>query len=146
MFIRGIQSDDLPQILELYTHLHHTEVPDIDDAITDVWDEILNDPNHHILVAMSDQTIVSTCVLLIVPNLARNHRPYAVIENVVTLPSFRGQGYASKVLAKAKAIAQEHNCYKIMLMTGSKRDSTLEFYRRAGFNSDDKTAFIQRLE
>jgi isopropylmalate/homocitrate/citramalate synthase len=30
-------------------------------------------------------------------------------------------------------------------LTGSKEDSTLEFYRRAGYNSTDKTAFVQWL-
>lgn len=32
---------------------------------------------------------------------------------------------------------------KMMLLTGSKKESTLDFYRKAGYNSDDKTAFIQ---
>lgn len=32
---------------------------------------------------------------------------------------------------------------QMMLLTGSKKESTLDFYRRAGYNSDDKTAFIQ---
>lgn len=30
-----------------------------------------------------------------------------------------------------------------MLLTGSKEESTLNFYRKAGYNSSDKTAFIQ---
>ena len=33
----------------------------------------------------------------------------------------------------------------MMLLTGSKSGSTLSFYRRAGYNSTDKTAFIQWL-
>lgn len=32
-----------------------------------------------------------------------------------------------------------------MLLTGSKEPGTLEFYRNAGYNSEDKTAFIQWL-
>ena len=32
-----------------------------------------------------------------------------------------------------------------MLLTGSKRESTLRFYQNAGYNSNDKTAFIQWL-
>jgi len=32
-----------------------------------------------------------------------------------------------------------------MLMTGSKRQSTLRFYERAGYRSDVKTAFLQWL-
>ncbi len=32
-----------------------------------------------------------------------------------------------------------------MLLTGSKEPGTLEFYRNVGYNSEDKTAFIQWL-
>ena len=37
------------------------------------------------------------------------------------------------------------NCYKMMLLTGSKDPNTLRFYEMAGYNSNDKTAFIQKL-
>jgi len=33
-----------------------------------------------------------------------------------------------------------------MLMTGAKDPGTLAFYRRAGFDNEEKTAFIQRLD
>ena len=33
-----------------------------------------------------------------------------------------------------------------MLLTGSKEERTLDFYRNAGYNSADKTAFIQWLD
>ena len=39
----------------------------------------------------------------------------------------------------------KENCYKIMLLTGTKDEKTLRFYEHAGFNSSDKTAFIQWL-
>lgn len=42
-----------------------------------------------------------------------------------------------------KKIAEQNHCYKMMLLTGSKEESTLNFYRNAGYNSSDKTAFIQ---
>lgn len=43
----------------------------------------------------------------------------------------------------AKVISLKENGYKMMLLTGSKKERTLDFYRKAGCNSDDKTAFIQ---
>jgi len=46
----------------------------------------------------------------------------------------------------AKEIAKMENCYKMMLLTGSKKESTMKFYEGAGYNSSDKTAFIQWLE
>lgn len=40
-------------------------------------------------------------------------------------------------------MALSKNCYKMMLLTGSKRQSTLDFYENAGYNRSDKTAFIK---
>ena len=94
----------------------------------------------------ADNKIVSSCVCVIIPNLTRNVRPYAFIENVVTLKDYRGRGYATECLNYAKEIAKMENCYKMMLLTGSKEESILKFYRSAGYNSSDKTAFIQWLE
>ena len=70
-------------------------------------------------------------------------RPYAFIGNVVTREDYRGRGYAGECLDFAKQIAEKENCYKMMLMTGSKKSETLRFYEKAGYNSSDKTAFIQ---
>lgn len=55
----------------------------------------------------------------------------------------RGKGYATDCLNFARKIAEQNNCYKMMLLTGSKSQSTLDFYKNAGYNSSDKTAFIQ---
>jgi Acetyltransferase (GNAT) family. len=85
-------------------------------------------------------------VLVIIPNLTHGQRPYALIENVITDEAHRNRGIATACLNAAREIALQHRCYKIMLMTGSKKDSTLRFYRKAGYNSEDKTAFIQWLE
>ena len=70
----------------------------------------------------------------------------AFVENVVTHSDYRGKGYATECLNFAKTIAEKENCYKMMLLTGSKKESTMNFYRGAGYNSSDKTAFIQWIE
>jgi len=79
-------------------------------------------------------------------NLTRNVRTYAFVENVVTHGEYRKKGYATDCLNFAKKIAEENHCYKMMLLTGSKEERTLNFYRNAGYNSSDKTAFIQWID
>ena len=106
----------------------------------------MEDKNHHIIVNDIDCKIVSSCVCVIIPNLTRNGRPYAFIENVVTHNEYRNKGYATDCLNYAKEIALSKKCYKMMLLTGSKRQTTLDFYKNAGYNSNDKTAFIQWLK
>ena len=96
-----------------------------------------------LIVNEIDGQIISSCVCVIIPNLTRNIRPYAFVENVVTHADFRGNGYAGECLDYAKKIAEKENCYKMMLLTGSKKPETMHFYEKAGYNSSDKTAFIQ---
>jgi GNAT superfamily N-acetyltransferase len=143
--IRDARRNDINQLLELYTHLHNNPIPEINDRVKATWNKIIDDKNHHVIIGFLNNRAISSCVLLIVPNMTWGQRPYALIENVITHSNYRNKGYASAVLNYAKRIAIDNNCYKIMLMTGSKEKSTLDFYRKAGYNSEDKTAFIQWL-
>lgn len=145
MEIREIHQDELQKLLALYTHLHDNAMPVIDDRITTLWNRIISDTDHHVLVGIKDDEIISSCILLIIPNMTHEQRPYAIIENVVTHAHHRNKGYATKVLRFAREIALQENCYKIMLMTGSKDEHVLRFYEHAGYNQNDKTAFIQWL-
>ena len=141
--VREIKKDELNQLLELYLHLHEDSIPEMTEHLRNTWDTICSDKNHHIIVKAIDNKIVASCVCVIIPNLTRGVRPYAFVENVVTHIDYRGKGYATDCLNFARDIAKTENCYKMMLLTGSKDENTLRFYSRAGYNSSDKTAFIQ---
>lgn len=143
--IREACENDLDELLQLYLFLHEKDIPEYTQHLKNTWDAIIKDENHHLIVNETDGRIVSSCVCVIIPNLTRGVRPYAFVENVVTHKDYRGKGYATQCLAYAREIAQENNCYKMMLLTGSKEQSTLDFYAGAGYNSSDKTAFIQWL-
>lgn len=141
--IREITNDDFDGLMTLYMQLHGNPFPEKSDEVMSLWEDILADPNHHIIVAEEDGKIVSSCVCVIIPNLTHGQRPYAFIENVVTDEAYRKRGLATACLDFAKEIALKEKCYKMMLLTGSKSESTLNFYERAGYNRNDKTAFIQ---
>lgn len=143
--VREIKKNELHKLLELYLYLHEDSIPEEDDNLKTTWETIIKDKNHHIIVNEVDGILVSSCVCVIIPNLSRNVRPYAFVENVVTHENYRGKGYATECLNYAKEISIKENCYKMMLLTGSKKESTLKFYENAGYNSADKTAFIQWL-
>ena len=143
--VREAVKEDLSELLNLYLFLHEKDIPENSSRLEKTWNTIIEDENHHIIVNEINGKILSSCVCVIIPNLTRDVRPYAFIENVVTNEEYRGKGYATECLNYAKEIAIKNNCYKMMLLTGAKDKSTLDFYQNAGYNSEDKTAFIQWL-
>ena len=143
--IREIEPHELDSLLRLYMQLHGNPFPEKTDELRALWHRILKDPDHHIVVAVEEERIVSSCVCVIIPNLTHGQQPYALIENVITDEAFRGKGLATACLNHAREIARSANCYKMMLLTGSKEESTHRFYQRAGYNANDKTAYIQWL-
>lgn len=141
--IREIEENDFERLMTLYMQLHNNLMPKKTDDIMKLWTKILQDKDYHIIVAQENKKIVSSCVCVIIHNLTHNQQSYALIENVVTDEQYRKRGLATQCLNYAKQIALKNNCYKLMLLTSSKMESTLNFYRKAGYNSEDKTAFIQ---
>lgn len=143
--IREIVNEDFSGLMELYMQLHDNPMPEKTTETIELWNRILKEKEHHIIIAEEDGRIISSCVCVIIPNLTHNQQPYAFIENVITDKGYRKKGYATACLNYAKEIAVKENCYKLMLLTGSKKESTLSFYEKAGYNQNDKTAFIQWL-
>lgn len=143
--IREIMRNDFDSLLLLYMQLHDNPFPEKNGRVLGIWNRILNDENHHIIVAGENGLFVSSRVCVIIPNLTRGQRPYAFIENVITDKNYRKRGYATACLDFAKEIAKRENCYKMMLLTGAKEKGILNFYEQAGYNRNDKTAFIQWL-
>ena len=143
--VREAVKKDLDELLNLYLFLHEKNIPKNSEYLENTWKTIIEDINHHIVIKEINGKIVSSCVCVIIPNLTRNIRPYALIENVVTNENYRGKGYATECLNYAKEIAIKNNCYQMMLLTGTKNENTLAFYKNAGYNSNDKIAFIQWL-
>ena len=143
--IREINENDFQGLSELYTHLHSNKPIENNAENIELFRRILEDKNHHIIVAEEEGRIVSSCVCVIVPNLTHNQQPYALSENVVTNKDYRKRGLASDCLVFAKQIALNNNCYKMMLLTGSKKRSVHKFYQKNGYNRFEKTGYIQRL-
>ena len=109
-----------------------------------VFNEIINSKYLELIVAEDGGTLLGSCYLNVIPNITRGGRPYAVIENVVTDSAHRNRGIGKSLLDHAVELSWARNCYKIMLMSGRKEDTVHAFYKKCGFNADEKQAYIQR--
>lgn len=137
---------DLKDVLSLYGILHPDEDYSNTGDFDSVWENIISDPKISCLIEFCDDRAVSTCTITVIPNITRNRRPYAVIENLVTDPAFRNMGYAKSVIQKAVEIARDNNCYKVMLLSGSERKDAHRFYEKIGFDGTAKRGFQLRLD
>jgi GNAT superfamily N-acetyltransferase len=143
LVVRPAVSGDLPQLLALYPHLGPGDrLPSVEIARGRL-EELQRYRGSAIFIGILDEAIVASCTLVVIPNLTRGGLPYALIENVVTHADHRGRGFGKQLLRAAVAAAWAADCYKVMLMTGSKKPSTLSFYVSAGFEQS-KTGFQVR--
>ncbi|GGI22418.1 GNAT family N-acetyltransferase [Bradyrhizobium guangdongense] len=146
LVIRSALPSDLPQLLALYRHLDpQDETPPLDLAAQRL-DELGAYRGSAVLIGLRASSVVASCTLVVIPNLTRGGHSYGLIENVVTDAACRGRGYGKQMLQAAVTAAWQADCYKVMLMTGSRKPSTLAFYASAGFEQS-KTGFqIRRLQ
>ncbi len=148
MYIRKAKCTDANDLKVLYFE-YLTQFPPKEEQNMNLWAHLLDkfekDENMYLLVIEEDGKVVSSVQMAIIESLTHNVRPFAVIENVVTHIDYRNNGYASALLEKASEIAREHRCYKVFLETGSNKDSTLNFYKKNGFEIDKKHSCLKRL-
>lgn len=142
--VRDANADDAMAVKALYKHLNPKDPEIADAAFRHRFLSIIEDPTQTILIGEVHDKTVASCTMFILPNLTRGGRPFGLVENVVTHADFRRKGYGRAVLEVATERAQRLGCYKLMLMTGSKRPEVLAFYEHAGFKQN-KTGFQIRF-
>lgn len=109
-----------------------------------VFGQILATSGLYLFVLEEDNAVIATSYLNVIPNVTRSASPYALIENVVVEESLRGRGFGKLVMSGTLQAAWDAGCYKVMLLTGSRKTATHAFYRACGFSGDEKTAYVMR--
>lgn len=146
MLIGEAKIEDLAGILRLYAQLNPEDPVVEDGRDREALNDIVESNWLYLFVGRHAGQIVATCYLNVVPNLSRNVSPYGIIENVIVDRELHNRGLGKQIMRHALDRAWERGCYKVMLQTGSRRESTHNFYKRCGFLADDKFAFVARRE
>jgi hypothetical protein len=90
--IRPAEPTELAGMLELYRHLNPDDpAPDL-AAAEAAWSRLCNSDLVKTIVAEGAGRLISSCTIVIVPNLTRGARSYGLIENVVTHRDHRRTG------------------------------------------------------
>lgn len=140
--IRLCTHTDLENLLGLYRELRPNDPILSASESQDEWRNILDNPYIKIVVAEVDGLLASTCQLCICPTLTNSARPFGIIEHVITASEYRRRGLSQKVIEKSLALAWEHNCYKVMLLSGETRTEAHKLYEKLGFKSGIERGFI----
>lgn len=136
---RPLVVEDAPAALALYSEFGNGP-PCTDNA---AFERVLNHPGTTVWGAFASEALLGMATLHVMPNVTWGARPYALIENVITHSGYRRQGVGRRVMDATTSAAFDAGAYKIMLLTGTKR-SAVEFYRKVGFDTEDKTGLVLR--
>jgi GNAT superfamily N-acetyltransferase len=130
---RAAQPTDFDGVRALYRELRPHD-PEISPALAreDAW----------IVVCETDERLVATCMLALIPDLGSGARPIGIVEHVMTLAAHRGRGYGRRVLEHALSLAWSRRCCKVMLLPVAPRTEAHRLYESAGFLRDVERGFV----
>jgi len=95
--IRSCQSSDLASVFQLYRQLQPTDTTTLEE-LTVSFATMTAHPGCEVFVAEADSRVAGAFTLYILPNMTRNGRPAAILENIVVDEPMRGQGIDSAML------------------------------------------------
>ncbi|WP_119860589.1 GNAT family N-acetyltransferase [Pseudoalteromonas sp. MSK9-3] len=140
--IRLAIREDLKGVLALYKELRPHDVELEAHFAKAKWGELLDDPSMLLVVAERDGELASTCALGLNRSIANGARPFGIIEHVVTSQNFRKQGLSRKVLEYALKLAWQHDCAKVMVLSGEALTSAHRVYESVGFKGGIEKGFV----
>jgi GNAT superfamily N-acetyltransferase len=143
---RFARASDLPSLLSLFAVSEVSAVAGPRERAEGIWQEALALQGVHVFVSDDHDRIAATCMLITAPNLLREGRRHAFLENVVTHPALRGRGHGKAVIRAALAHAWATNCHHVLMQSGRMDPRVHAFYEKTGFKPGLRTAYVaQRL-
>jgi GNAT superfamily N-acetyltransferase len=129
------RTDELPQLVALLAILFSQEAEftaDYDKQ-TRALEKILSDESAGtVYVAREDGLVVAMASLIYTVSTAEGGTA-ALFEDLVVLPTYRGRGIATALVAFIIAEARRRGVLRLTLLTDIQNERAQEFYRRLGF-------------
>jgi GNAT superfamily N-acetyltransferase len=132
---------DLSSLLALFAASDVSGYAEPRQRAEQIWAETLDRDGVLVFVSDIDSRIVSTCMLVTIPNLLRGGRRHGFLENVVTHPAFQGRGHGRAVVDAALTEAWNLDCHHVLLQSGRADPRVHRFYAQRGFKPGLRTAY-----
>jgi glucosamine-phosphate N-acetyltransferase len=127
MIFRKFNDKDSEQLLLILS-----QVWSIDSIQKDVLSSFLENDNH-LYVIEKDGNVIACATLHLQKKLIRNGGIAGFIEEVAVREDYRGKGIGEILIRELVKIAEELNCYKVVLSCYPER---IDFYTRCGFEKE----------
>jgi GNAT superfamily N-acetyltransferase len=137
--VREAESDDLSVLHELLKAMHDTSPWDQtkdDHSAQEILESIIAQDSRKLLIAHVNSVPAGTIDVMVIPNLTRDLAPWAMVENVSVLPSFRRMGVGKELIHAAVNFASAAGCYKVQLVSAAKRVAAPALYKSTGFDAE----------
>ena len=137
--IRDAEEGDLERLRELYAQLApsgDSPEPGGPQRSLAALEEITAREGVRLLVLETEGRVEGSVVLVIVPNLTHEGRPWAVIEHMIVDESRQGTGMGRLLIRRVEDIVAEAGCYKLQFLSAWRRKDTAHpFYEAMGYES-----------
>jgi GNAT superfamily N-acetyltransferase len=140
--VRLAVQSDLNALLTLFSASEVSQFAQPLEKATRIWHETLASENVFVFVAISDGIVAATCMLITAPNLLRLGRSHGFLENVMTHPSYQGQGFGKAVVSKALDHAWSLDCHHVLMQSGRAHPRVHAFYERLGFKGGLRIGYV----
>ena len=139
---KAIQSD-IPELVELLRTLfeQEAEFEPNPEAQRKALTKIIFDPKiGMILLARNNEKILGMINLLFTESTALGAK-VAILEDMVVLPTFRGEGIGSQLIDYAIGESKKEGCKRITLLTDIENIKAQSFYQKKGFVKSKMTPY-----
>lgn len=140
LIYRKANLDDLPDIVRLLADddlgkTRESNQEQIDACYGQAFAKISADLNQYLMVVLSDNKLIGTCHLTLMPSLTYQGSTRMQIEAVRIAKNYRGQKIGEWMMQEAFDYAKKHDVKIIQLTTNKLRPQAQKFYERLGFKS-----------
>lgn len=122
--IRSAKFEDLEILCQIYSEAFSETAP-----MPKHWWKIIEDPNIHYKVALSDGKIVGVATLITINKILRSGSRVGTIEDVAVSSEARGLGLGKLLIEDLLSLGEELGCYKVILNCS---DDNVKFYEKCG--------------
>lgn len=123
-----LQDDELGQTREI-------KKSELDQRYITAFEKIDKDTNQYLMIVESNEEIVGTCHLTIMPSLTLIGSTRLQIEAVRVLQKYRGQKIGEWMIKEAISYGKSQGASVIQLTTNKKRLKAKNFYEKLGFEA-----------